>query len=326
MKNTFSLLNQIYRGAEVHGKRSPLDFYADKIRQASTECNLLSMLERVQHLVGTPPSKIQSKVLSAAMISATGPEGQKILRWIRMYPRVAAMITGMPTAEERAECLDGIDLPDNVDAGGVMRVRPRYDVEIDAVLTAPMSHGSDAKSGNATIFRRQQVLTDKGVAELPFFAGNALRGALRDILADHFLLEMGIAPRRDRPGLALWFFHTLYAGGSLEENAKSTKALADKFGKANGAVNAGGIKEFRDMLPGLSLLGCALGNRILPGRVKVADMRPRCVEWGTGDARAEELLTWEYLTRRDDHEGRSAEDAHTGMIAQSECQIGRAHV
>ena len=44
MKNIFDMLNQIYRGAEISGKRSPLDFFADKIRQASTEQNILSML------------------------------------------------------------------------------------------------------------------------------------------------------------------------------------------------------------------------------------------------------------------------------------------
>ena len=269
--------------------------------------------------MGTPPSKIQQKSLSLAMASASVPQAQKVLRWIKRYTRVAAMIAGMQTAEERNGCIDGIELPEEIESGGVMQTRPRYDVDIKATLTSPMSHGSDAKSGNATIFRRQQVLTDKGIAELPFYAGNALRGTLRDLLADHFLQEIGIAPRRDRPGIALWFFHILYAGGSLEENAKSTKALSARFGKAAGAVNANGIKEFRDMLPALSTLGCALGNRILPGRVKVADMRPQCVEWGTGSARAEELMTWEYLTRRDDHEGRSVEDGHTGMIAQSEC-------
>jgi len=86
----------------------------------------------------------------------------------------------------------------------------------------------------------------------------------------------------------------------------------------NGASIAEGIHKFRDTLPGLSLLGCALGNRILPGRINVADFKPACFEWGNGDVKVWQLFEWLYLTRRDDHEGYNEGD-NAAMIANTEC-------
>jgi len=119
------------------------------------------------------------------------------------------------------------------------------------------------------------------------------------------------------PPCALWFFHALYAGGALEESSVAGKALGARLG-AHGAANANGITEFRDMLPALSVLGTALGNRILSGRVNVLDARPRCIEWASGPQRAAELMEWQFLTRREDHEGHGDDDHH-GMIANTEC-------
>lgn len=319
MKSTITILHTIYRAAETKGSRSPLDFFADRMRQATTEPTLLAAMERLQQLMAAPPSRINATALTNFIAEASGPTGPRVLEWLRRFPRVAAMLAGMAPGEDRDEALSLIELPEISASGGVVPARRPFDIGISASLMAPLAHGSDGKSGNATIFRRQQVQTSSGLAELPFFAGNALRGILRDLLADHFLTAMGIPARRDQPSLELWFFHTLYAGGSLEEGSKAQKALNSRFGAAAGSLNSNGVREFRDMLPALSLLGCALGNRVMAGRVQVADLRPRCREWGTGDAPVSEMMTWEFLTRRDDHEGRGQDDGHAGMIAQTEC-------
>jgi len=42
------------------------------------------------------------------------------------------------------------------------------------------------------------------------------------------------------------------------------------------------------------------------------------MSWGTGERHAHQIMAWEYLTRRDEHEGRSDDDGHHGMIAQVE--------
>jgi hypothetical protein len=153
---------------------------------------------------------------------------------------------------------------------------------------------------------------------LPVYAGNALRGQLRDLLADHLVLSLGLVPRRDTPPLNLWFFHTLYAGGVLEEQNHTLGLVNAELGR-NGTLRTDGLRRFRQMLPALSLLGCAIGNRVLPGRICVGDLRPKCLEWGTGTTPAAELMEWTFLTRRDDHEGRGDDEDHHGMIATTEC-------
>ena len=72
------------------------------------------------------------------------------------------------------------------------------------------------------------------------------------------------------------------------------------------------------MLPMLSLLGTAIGNRVIPGRIYVGDLRPHCREWGNGERPASELFAWEFLTRRDDYEGRTEDDDTSAMIAETE--------
>jgi hypothetical protein len=120
--------------------------------------------------------------------------------------------------------------------------------------------------------------------------------------------------------VALWFFHALYSGGCLEEDSTAAKSLGSALG-ANGAVKCSGITRLRDMIPPLSLLGAALGNRIVGGRIHVCDARPRCRQWGTGEQDVSELFDWVYLTRHEDYEAWNkgeGEDAHTGMIANTE--------
>lgn len=193
-----------------------------------------------------------------------------------------------------------------------------YDIDFEIECLAPLSHGADIKAGNATLFRRAQVLSNTGqVLSLPFYAGNAIRGKMRDLLAVHFLSSLGLEPSKSKPPCSLWFFHALYAGGALEENSEQAKTLGKRLG-SGGAVNMSGIHEFRDTIPMLSLLGTALGNRILAGRINVADCRPICTEWGTGDQPVGTLFEWQYLTRREDHEAHEQGDNHS-MIANTEC-------
>ena len=146
------------------------------------------------------------------------------------------------------------------------------------------------------------VLSDTGsIMSLPFYAGNSLRGMVRDLLADNFISALGMSPRKDEPPISLWFFQCLYSGGALEENSSAAKMINAELGK-NGIVNTDGVRRFRDMLPGLSLLGTALGNRIVCGRVEFGDLRPRCKEWGTGTLPVGNLFDWQFLTRREEHE------------------------
>lgn len=319
LKSAIEMLREIYAGAQITASRNRLDVLSDRIRQAGTEPTLLAFAERLQALLDTSPSSIHSHVLVEFITSASRSEAPAVLAWIRQYHRIAAMLAGLRDQSARDEALATIEV-DAVaitEQGQALPRRP-FDIRIEAVCLTPLAHGGDTKAGNATLFRRMNVLSTTGqVLSLPFYAGNAIRGQLRDLLADHLLSALGLLPRRDSPPCSLWFFHTLYAGGALEENSAAIKALGARFGKAAGTLRTEGLREFRDLLPSVSLLGCALGNRVLCGRAQFGDLRPRCQEWGAGEAEAAKLMDWTYLTRREDLESHADGD-HSGMIATTE--------
>jgi hypothetical protein len=258
-------------------------------------------------------------VLKDFFACANTPEAAAVMQWIRRYPRVAAMVAELK-GKDFDEALACIDIQDaGPSDAGTAPPAGVYDVAVTAQCLSPLAHGADTKAGNAVLFRRCQVLSTTGaMLSLPFYAGNALRGQLRDLLADHLVSSLGLPPRRDQPPLRLWFFHTLYAGGVLEEQSHILDKINAELGR-NGTLRTDGLRRFRQMLPALSLLGCAIGNRVLPGRICVGDLRPKCLEWGTGQTPAAELMEWTFLTRRDDHEGRGDDDNHHGMIATTEC-------
>jgi len=317
LKITIDMLYAIYSGAQIKTKRNPLDLFSDRIRQAGTEPTLLAFGERLQTLVDSAPSGISNDCV-ISFVSACGQQDSfSVLAWIRQYPNIAAMLAGIKDVNQRHDTVETIEVPEfSTENSGHALPRRKFEIGIEAICLTPLAHGGDAKAGNATLFRRMNILSNTGqVLSLPFYSGNALRGMLRDALADHFLSKLGMIPRKDKPPCSLWFFHSLYAGGALEENSAVTKAMSVKFGKATGALRTDGLREFRDLLPATSLLGCALGNRIICGRIQCGDLRPRCKEWGNGEADAAKLMEWTYLTRREDLE---THEEHTGMIATTE--------
>lgn len=289
------------------------DFLADKIVQAGTERTLLAFNERLMRLMDSEPQEIPSSVFLEGVKAATDANSQDILQWLRGYPKVAAMLP-LLKGEDFNETVASIEVT-TTDSSGIAIKDAPHDIDIQIKCISPLAHGADVKAGNATIFRRMQVLSNTGgVLSLPFYSGNAFRGIMRDLLADDFVQALGLKPRKDKPPLALWFFHAIYAGGSLSDKSDAEKVLKKLLGGA-GAVKAQGIYTFRNTLPALSLLGCALGNRVLNGRVKFADFRPLCKQWDNGHINVSELFDWVYLTRREDHE---EHEDHSGMVANTE--------
>jgi hypothetical protein len=314
------MMRSLKGGSQLKVKRSFDDFFADRIVQSTSEPTLLDAIERLAKTMDSSIELVGGKRTAAFMASANSAQAPAILAWLRKHPRIAAMISALRNEDDYQVAVASIILPPvSSDEHTAIATQPSFDVAITAELLAPLAHGADGKAGNATLFRRRQVITPGGqVMELPFYAGNAIRGQIRDLLADHLLRSLGLIPRKDKPPVALWFFHVIYAGGVLEEQSKIMAAISKELGK-NGSLRTDGIRRIRDMLPSLSLLGSAIGNKVLPGRVYVNDLRPRCLEWGTGTITAAELMEWTFLTRREDYEGRTAEDEHTGMIANTEC-------
>jgi hypothetical protein len=316
LKSTIDMLASIYGGSQIKSSRSKLDLFADRIQQAGTEPTLLGFAEKLQGLMDTSPSYIYAATIAAYIKACGEPDAPSVYAWIRKYSKVAAMIANIRAVENRDEIVSGIEIDTVSTNSGTAQPRRPFEIGMNVQCLTPLAHGSDMKAGNATLFRRMNVLSTTGVVlSLPFYAGNAIRGILRDTLADHLLHSLGLTPSRSAPPVSQWFFHVLYAGGALAENAESTKALAARFGKAAGAIRTDGLREFRNLLPSVSLLGTALGNRVIGGRIQLGDLRPRCKEWGNGTVDAASLFEWTYLTRREDLE---SYDEHSGMIATTE--------
>jgi len=316
LKSVLDVIREIKNASNIKVHRGLGDFLADKITVCSTEKNLNLFMERLIKLLDANVDGISEKTLISFV--KAGNDSIAVLEWLRKYPKIASMIIMIRNENEYLETLEDIIIEDVAVSQGQALFSKAYDIPLTVTCQSPLSHGSDIKAGNATLFRRMQILSTTGqTLSLPFYAGNALRGQIRDLLADHFLNFLGIMPKKSDGLLQLWFFHALYAGGALEENATQLKAVQKKLG-SSGIIRGRGVYEFRNNLPLLSLLGVALGNRILSGKINVGDLRPCCREWGTGEESVASLFEWTFLTRREDNENHLTGE-NKSMIANSEC-------
>lgn len=303
-------LHGIFRAASPGGSRAKIDVFADRLMLASNGSSFGECVEALLRSASVDLARLSAESRHAIerLLADEAAAAKALVAW-RACPRVLAVLA----ADGAAEAATGLDVGELV-ADGVAPLRRPFDVRLTVTCETPLAHGADDRAGNAVLFRRMLVRTDKGLQRLPYYSGNALRGQLRDVLADHLLEALGLPVSRQQPALHLWFFYCLYSGGALAE-ASEVPAITRKYFGDNGAHRPEAYREFRQMLPALSLLGCALGNRILSGHCAVGDLRPRCREWGTGDASVRDLLAWEFLTRREDLESHAE---HTGMIAYAE--------
>jgi hypothetical protein len=318
LKGTMDMIREVAYTSKMKVRRGYADFLADRIIIAGTEGSALKFMERLAGLMDVDIESMHKETITFFIQQASSKNITKTLSFLKTYPKIVAMLATIKTDDEYIETLKTIKLEDIVGFGGKALLPAEYDIPITVTCLSPLSHGSDTKAGNTTLFRRTQILSDTGqILTLPFYAGNALRGQLRDLLADHFLSSLGFIPPRKSDMIRLWLFHALYAGGALDENAVQFKLLQKKIG-GSGIIKGVGVYEFRDNIPSLSLLGVALGNRILSGKINVGDLRPCCYEWGQGEMPVTELFEWEFLTRREDNENHLSGE-NTSMIVNVEC-------
>lgn len=316
MKATIEMFRRLRETTGHKVNRGFGGFFADRMTRAFGRANLVDAMEELAQSLDSSIQYVGGKKLAAFLAEANGPQGAAIMAWCRQHPKLVAMLAGLKDDDDLDAALESIHLPEiQGDDESVVQRQPSYDVTIGVECLTGLAHGSDSKAGNATLFRRRSVITETGRhLHLPVYAGNALRGQLRDLLADHLLERIGLKADRSRPSIELWAFHVLYAGGVLEgANSQAEKNL----GRA-GAIRTDGMRELRHYLPMISLLGTAIGNRVIAGRIYVGDLRPHCREWGNGDQPASELMAWEFLTRRDDFEGRGPDDDTNAMVTETE--------
>lgn len=191
-------------------------------------------------------------------------------------------------------------------------------------VMSPVVSGADEHTGNHTDIRRLTFSVDGAPVDIPVISGNSIRGQLRRLVMADMLERVGKIPTgldlaeiekmaSQSKGFArLW--HSLCSGGMLEQVAE----------KDSGYVNLAMKRSIRTALPPVSVLGTAVGNQMIQGKIDVAIARPCCIELRDGIPEKfqhfcgqsyRELEGTSFGTRKDDlHEEREEGDAATQML------------
>ncbi len=171
----------------------------------------------------------------------------------------------------------------------------------EGVMTAltSIAHSGGQSFGISTKLRREKfVQPDGSVEEVPVLSGNGLRGLLRDRGMLHMCRVLGYGVDDEKGevhGLSLPAFYFLFSGGTLTGDT----------GKGLDIIQA---RQLRNLIPLVGVFGGALGNMILPGRLKVGKAIPICQEtahllpdrYAAGASSIWEYLQEEMYTRKDD--------------------------
>lgn len=175
-------------------------------------------------------------------------------------------------------------------------------------LTAlsPIHHGGSEDYGTTKLILTLPTvvinpLTGKEeIDNIPAIHGNAIRGYLRRLIMDDYLTLLNYELDSKK------VYHFLFTGGILE-------ALDSKD---KGAINLTRKKEIRELIPPISLVGSALGNQMIQGKLKVgmgdivcAETKHYITDYEDYDFSAYNLKGSDFGTRLDDlKEGKTEED------------------
>ena len=141
-------------------------------------------------------------------------------------------------------------------------------ISIPGFITAlsPIHSGSDEGAGNEKTLRTLTYNLPTGPEDVPVVSGNAIRGILRRLIMADLIDRVGYNPVDAKSQVRL--YHSLFAGGVLE-------AVSEKD---SGYIDLSMKKQIRSILPPVALLGTAIRNQMLEGKVDVAYAVPRAKE------------------------------------------------
>jgi len=125
----------------------------------------------------------------------------------------------------------------------------------------------------------EKIIFNKSYDNVPYVAGNSIRGLLRRIVMYDFCKLAGIA-KLDKS-----LYHQLFTGGNLTAST-DTEDIERR-------------ENYIEMCPMIGLLGSAIGNMTIEGELKVGGARLQCRENGTGDLSYWELVNVVFGTRLD---------------------------
>jgi hypothetical protein len=133
------------------------------------------------------------------------------------------------------------------------------------VAKTTIHHGGNEKTGSTPILRSIFMYVDGlGEVQIPYINGNAIRGKLRRMLMKDFFTNLDYNVEELNPKL----YHVFFSGGALE----STEATV-------GVIDLELRRKIRKMFPPLALLGGAIGNQMIQGKLKVGHAFPVCREY-----------------------------------------------
>lgn len=187
------------------------------------------------------------------------------------------------------------DTTPTADADGLAEIGATETITGGATALSQIHTGGDAQTGNRQLLRTEKIrLPDEDrFDDVPFIAGNSVRGHLRRLLAEDLVQRLDYTITDER------LYHLLRAGGVLEKDGKAE-------------IDVGQRRAVRDAFPIIHLLGGSTGNQMFGGTVDVHHMTLVCREnnWRTA---AESDVSWHEFVD-DIHQTRMHDDPDdTGM-------------
>lgn len=181
-----------------------------------------------------------------------------------------------------------------------MAVLKQYIFEGVITALSSITHNGGQSFGITSKLRREKFVQTNGeVEEIPVISGNSLRGLLRDRGMLHMCKRLGYGVNEESgavSGLTLPAFYFLFSGGSLQSTGSS-------------GLDIDHARKLRELIPLVGVFGGAVGNMIMPGKLKMGKAIPICAETAhlipqnfapEGVPSIWEFLQEEFYTRKDD--------------------------
>ena len=141
--------------------------------------------------------------------------------------------------------------------------------------------------GQANLFVEKgsevDLIFEKNFEWIPFVSGNSIRGLLRRLVIKDWFDILGFDKKAI--GVNKDMYHQLMTGGNI-----SMSTAFEDIEKR---------ERYISLCPMIGLLGSAIGNMTIQGKLKVGGLRPLCREHGNADYTFWETISTEFGTRHD---------------------------